>query len=257
MGHTAMKLSPIGFGAFKIGRNRGIKYPRSYDLPDEALVDRLLNGVLDLGIRYIDTAPAYGVSEERIGRAIGHRRDEFVLSTKVGETFGDDGSQFDFSERGVRTSVERSLRRLRTEVLDFVFVHANRDDVSVLKNTDVVETLHSLRESGVVRWIGFSGYTERGFEASLFWADAIMATYHPEDPSLESVIAAAAGRGVTVVVKKPLASGHLDAAEAIRFVLSNRSVTSAVVGGLNLDHMRENHRIACDVRGGDVGSRYD
>ena len=53
-------MSPIGFGAFKIGRNEGIKYPQGYDLPDDARVERLLNEVLDLGINYVDTAPAYG-----------------------------------------------------------------------------------------------------------------------------------------------------------------------------------------------------
>jgi aryl-alcohol dehydrogenase-like predicted oxidoreductase len=113
-------VTPLGFGAFKIGRNQGIKYPSAYDLPDEASVTRLLNEVLDLGINYIDTAPAYGLSEERIGRAIGRRRSKFVLSTKVGETFADGQSTFDFTERGIRESVERSLHRLKTNVIDIV-----------------------------------------------------------------------------------------------------------------------------------------
>src|SRR5262245_28620985 len=108
LGRSGVRISPLGFGAFKIGRNQGIKYPSGYDLPDESTVSRLLNEVLDLGITYIDTAPAYGLSEERIGRAIGHRRSEFVLSTKVGETFSDGKSTFDFSANGVRDSVTRS-----------------------------------------------------------------------------------------------------------------------------------------------------
>ncbi|HID23991.1 MAG TPA: aldo/keto reductase, partial [Planctomycetaceae bacterium] len=53
LGRTGLQLSVIGFGAFKIGRNQGIKYPRSYPLPDEPAVERLLNAVLDAGITYI------------------------------------------------------------------------------------------------------------------------------------------------------------------------------------------------------------
>lgn len=249
MGQCDLNITPIGFGAFKIGRNQGIKYPDAYDLPDERAVATLLNGVLDLGINYIDTAPAYGLSEERIGRAIGHRRDEFVISTKVGETFADGRSSYDFSSRGVRESVQKSLRRLRRDALDIVFVHANRDDLGVVTSADLVSTLESLRDRGWVKRIGFSGHTTEAFDVALSWADVLMVTYNKADPSLESVIAKAAERGVAVVVKKALASGHLDAEEAIRFALANPHVTSAVIGGLNLEHLRENIRVAERVRG--------
>src|SRR5690554_164313 len=124
LGTTGMMVSPIGFGAFKIGRNQGIKYAQSYELPDDREVEQLLNGVLDLGINYIDTAPAYGISEQRIGQAIGHRRTEYVLSTKVGETFTNGQSTFDYSSDAVRASIERSCKRLRTDVLDIVFIHS-------------------------------------------------------------------------------------------------------------------------------------
>ena len=247
LGESGLKVSPIGFGAFKIGRNRGIKYARDYDLPDQRAVDRLLNAIVDLGINYIDTSPAYGLSEERIGQAIAHRRREFVISTKVGETFEDDQSTYDFSERAVRQSVHRSLRRLRTDVLDLVFIHASRDDRDVVQQTDVVPTLHALRDEGLIQSIGMSGYTADGFEAALPWADAVMVEYHLENRSLEPVMAAAAEQGVAVMVKKGLASGRLDPPEAIKFVLSNVNVTSLVVGGLNLDHLRDNIRVAMSV----------
>ncbi|TXT24440.1 MAG: aldo/keto reductase, partial [Planctomycetota bacterium] len=87
LGKTELLVSPLGFGAFKIGRNEKVKYPQPYDLPDDTAVERLLNGVLDAGINLIDTAPAYGISEERIGKFLSQRRGEFVLSTKVGERF--------------------------------------------------------------------------------------------------------------------------------------------------------------------------
>jgi len=245
-----LSVSPIGFGAFKIGRNEGTKYTERYDLPDKHAVDVLLNDILECGITYIDTAPAYGLSEERIGCAIGHRRDEFVLSTKVGERFVDGKSIYDFSESGVRRSVHRSLERLRTDVLDLVFVHSTHDEKTVLDATDVVATLHALRDEGLVRRIGFSGYTAEGIESALPWCDAIMVDYNLGCRSLESIIAAAAARGLLVVVKKGLASGRLEADDAIRFVLSNANVTSLLIGGLNCNHIRDNIRSAVAVRGG-------
>ena len=242
-------LSPIGFGAFKIGRNQATRYDQPYDLPDEKAVAFLLNGILDLGINYIDTAPAYGCSEERIGRTISHRRDEFILSTKVGEMFSDGKSSHDFSDRGVRQSVEQSLRRLKTDVLDIVFIHAGRDDSRIVQETDAAATLMSLRDAGLIRAIGLSGYTVDGFRAAMPWADALMLEFHGRDSSLAPVITDAAARGLTVIVKKGLSSGKLQSSDAIQFVLENRDVKSLVVGSLNLHHMRENLSIALEVRG--------
>lgn len=250
MAHLTLPLPPLGYGAFKIGRNVEIKYIHAYDLPDQETVEKLLNGVLDLGIHYIDTAPAYGSSEERIGQAISHRRREFVLSTKVGEFFEGGISRYDFSADAVRNSVEKSLRRLRTNVLDLVFIHSNRDDVRVVEQTDVVPTLVSLRDAGLIRGIGLSGYTVAGFRAALSWTDAIMVEYHPDNDSLAPVIDEAYKQGITVIVKKGLASGRLPAAQALSFVLGNPAVTSVVVGSLSLDHLRENLRIARKVRRG-------
>ncbi len=244
LGRTGFHVSVVGFGAFKIGRNQGIKYPHGYQLPDEQQVARLLNAVLDAGINFIDTAPAYGVSEERIGRSLRHRRDEFVLSTKVGETFVDGRSHYDFSAESVRASVHRSLKRLQTDVLDVLFIHSDGRDLHILTETDVVATLLELRDKGDVRAVGLSGKTVEGARAALEWADVLMVQYHLQDRSHEPVIAAAAERGVGVVVKKGLASGHLTPEEAIPFVLANPGVSSLVIGGLNLEHIRQNLRTA-------------
>ena len=248
MAPLARELSPIGLGTFKIGRNYGTKYPSAYDLPDMREVDNLLNGILDMGINYIDTAPAYGLSEERIGLSIAHRRREYLISTKVGETFQGGSSTYDFSDDAVRMSVQRSLRRLRTDVLDWVFIHSNGDDLAILEQTDVVETLLALRDQGCIREIGLSGYTDAGFRAALDICGPSMVAYNQEDRSLEPILAEAAERGVPVVVKKGLASGKLKPDEAIRFILSNPAVTSLLIGTLDLNHMRENYRIAQSLR---------
>lgn len=243
-----LRLSPIGYGAFKIGRNVGTKYDRAYELPDDTTVAHLLNGILDLGITYIDTAPAYGASEEHIGRAISRRRGEFTLSTKVGEFFENGVVRYDFSSAAVRQSVEASLRRLRTDVLDIVFIHSTHDDLRIVEQTDVVATLLSLRDAGLIRGIGLSGYTTEACRAAMAWADALMVEYHPGEESLAPVIAEAHAAGVAVIVKKALASGRLSATTALSFVLSNPAVTCVAVGSLNLDNLRENVRIALGAR---------
>src|SRR5205814_2753133 len=107
---------------FKIGRNEKIKYAQNYPLPTDVETAKLLNGVLDLGINLIDTAPAYGLSEERIGKHLAKRRPEFILSTKAGESFENGNSTYDFSPPGIAKSVERSLKRLKTDHVDFLFL---------------------------------------------------------------------------------------------------------------------------------------
>jgi len=237
-------VTRLGFGSFKIGRNEGIKYPSTYPLPTEAEVATLLNGILDLGCNLIDTAPAYGLSEERIGRAISHRRNDFLLSTKVGETFEAGTSTYDYSSSSVKASIERSLRRLKTDHLDIVFIHSNGDDHRILKETDVVPALQDLRSQGLIRAIGMSGKTVEGAQLSMEWADALMVEYNLGDQSHQDVIAQAAARGIAVFVKKGLGSGNFPAAESIRFVLNHPGVSSLIVGGLNLSHFQDNWRIA-------------
>lgn len=244
LGRTGLMVPPLGFGAFKIGRNQGIKYPQPYDLPDDAAVARLLNGVLDLGCTLIDTAPAYGLSEERIGRAIGSRRKEYVLSTKVGETFADGQSTFDFSRAGLETSLQRSLQRLQTDVLDIVFIHSNGDDERILTGTDTVAVLQEWKARGAIRAIGLSGKTVAGAQQALAWADVLMVEYHLDDVSHATVMDVAAKQNVGVFVKKGMASGRLPPADAIRFVLSHHAVSSLILGGLNLAHFQANWRTA-------------
>jgi len=244
LGNTGFELSPIGYGAFKIGRNENIKYPTGYELPTEGEACRILNGVLDLGVNYIDTAPAYGLSEVRIARCIAARKDEFVLSTKVGETFENGESTYDFSGEGVLRSIRRSQERLGIEVLDIVFVHSDGNDRAILNETEIVPTLRQLKDNGVIKAIGFSGKTIEGARQSLSWADVLMVEYHLEDTSHDQVMHEAMGRGVGVIVKKGLASGRLDPTEAVQFVLSHPAVTSMVIGSLNIDHLRANLDVA-------------
>jgi aryl-alcohol dehydrogenase-like predicted oxidoreductase len=242
LGNTGLEVSPIGFGAFKIGRNEKIKYAQNYPLPSDEESGRLLNQVLDLGINLIDTAPAYGLSEERIGRHLSPRRKSFILSTKVGETFDAGHSAYDFSPRGVVTSVERSLKRLKTDAVDLLFLHSDGRDLEIQKQA--TDSLRQLKEQGKARFIGLSGKTVEGAQAALSWADALMIEYHPEDRAHEAVIEEAGRKGIAILIKKPLASGRLPPQEAIPFILQRPEVGSLIIGGLNLEHIRENLKIA-------------
>jgi aryl-alcohol dehydrogenase-like predicted oxidoreductase len=163
-----------------------------------------------------------------------------VLSTKVGELFENGASTYDFSAAAVRASVERSLRRLQTDAVDLLFIHSDGADMKILDETDCVLTLQKLKAEGLVKAIGLSGKTVAGARRALDWADVLMVELHLDDRTHEPVIAEAAQRGIGVIVKKGLASGRLSARDAIGFVLGHRAVGSMVIGGLNVEHFREN-----------------
>src|SRR5258708_20026544 len=78
LGRTGLSVTALGFGAMDLGGP-----PAANEISDDE-AGRVLNAVLDSGINFIDTAVCYGTSEARIGRAISHRRGEFILATKCG-----------------------------------------------------------------------------------------------------------------------------------------------------------------------------
>ena len=251
LGRTELMVSPISFGAFKIGRNEGIKYAENYALPSEDESTALLHDVLRMGINLIDTAPAYGLSEERIGRALSDRRDAFVLSSKVGERFKAGRSNYDFSPEAVIRSVAQSLKRLQVDCLDILLVHADRHDVTRAEDQDLVLALEHIRNEGMADWIGFSGKSPESTRVALEWADVVMVEYHAEDDGHHAVIEEARARDIGVLVKKGLASGAIPPKQAISHVLKHPGVCSMVVGSLNQDHLQDNVHIAEEVlRGG-------
>ncbi|MBM4076172.1 MAG: aldo/keto reductase [Planctomycetes bacterium] len=244
LGQTGIDVSVLGFGAFKIGRSIGSKYPIPFEIPTEDESIRIVNEAIDLGYTLIDTAPAYGFSEERIGRAITRRRTQVVLSTKVGECFDNGDSTFDFTEAGVRQSLERSFNRLRTDVIDIVLIHSHGDDLRILERTDVVAVLSEYKHLNRVKAIGLSGKSIEGAINAMRWADVLMVEYHLNNRSHQSILEEAGRRNVGVLVKKGLDSGRLSAATAVPFVLSNPNISSLLVGVLNIDHLRQNLEIA-------------
>ena len=118
----------------------------------EAEAGRLLNAVLDLGVNLIDTARSYGLSEERIGRHLAHRRQHFLLSTKVG--YGVDGVP-DWTYDCIVLGVERALRLMHTDVIDIVHLHSC--PLIVLQQGEVTRALLDCQRAGKLRVAAYSG----------------------------------------------------------------------------------------------------
>ncbi|OGT19798.1 MAG: aldo/keto reductase [Gammaproteobacteria bacterium RBG_16_57_12] len=250
LGRTGILVSVLGLGTVKIGRNQQVKYPDGFELPDDAAVRNLLALARELGINLIDTAPAYGSSEERLGRLLPDRQD-WVIVTKVGESFEHGQSSFDFSARATRASVERSLRRLGREMLDVVLVHSDGNDMHIIEHEGVLGELARLKQEGLIKAYGLSGKTCAGGLWSVEHCDVVMATCNRQDTHDLPVIAAAHRARKGVLIKKGLQSGHAghqagaDGVEdAIRYVLSQAGVSSIIVGTINPGHLRDNAAIA-------------
>lgn len=241
-------VGKLGLGTVKFGRNAGVKYPGGdgFALPTDAQVEELLDIALGCGINLLDTAPAYGASEERLGKLMGARREKFFLVTKTGEEFDGKKSEYIFTAEHTRMSVERSLSRLKTDYLDGVLVHSNRDDVKVITQTPVLETLSRLRDEGKIGAIGVSTYTVEGGMKAVDLCDCVMVAYNKSYPDELPVIAYAREKGKAVLVKKGLASGHVDTlggvAENIRFVTGTPGVTALVFGSLTPANILGNAR---------------
>lgn len=277
LGRTGLEVTELAYGAMEL---RGA--PKGRDLVDED-VGRLLNTVLDSGITLIDTSIDYGLSEELIGRHVGHRRDEFVLASKCGCPLVEDPDlptrmgPHDYSRDNIVAGVEQSLRRLRTDRLDVLQVHLTPSR-ETLEADDVVATLHDLQASGKVRFIGMSGilpHLDDHIAMGVF--DVFQIPYSVVQPQHGAAIDAAAASGAGVIVRGGAARGVpsggeraternpeltdvwgraglqelLDGMSAMEFTLratlSHRGMTTNIVGTLNPDHMAEN--IAATGRG--------
>lgn len=259
-GDTGITVSVIGLGTVKLGRNQGVKYPQAFAIPDDAAAANLIAQARDLGINLIDTAPAYGNSEERLGHLLQGQRSDWIICTKVGEEFDNGESRFDFSAQHTRFSIERSLRRLRTDVLDIVLVHSDGNDLDVIHRSDALATLARCKQEGLIRAFGVSTKTVEGGIAAAQLSDGVMATYNALYTAELPVLDYCGAHHKGVLIKKALASGHIGtrggpinlgtnitAEESLRTVLRHPAVSSAIVGTINLQHLRDNISTAAEL----------
>ncbi|MEJ6679823.1 MAG: aldo/keto reductase, partial [OM182 bacterium] len=206
LGSTGIEVSSLGLGTVKFGRNQEVKYPTGFSLPVDRAIESLLDVARETGINLLDTAPAYGSSEQRIGRLL-RDRDQWAICTKVGEEFTTGKSFFDFGAEHTRRSVERSLRDMKTDYLDIVLIHSDGDDIKILEQTDCLVTLLKMQEKGQIRAIGMSTKTLEGGLRAVETLDLVMATYNPSYTNDAPVIAAAHAANKGVLIKKALNSG--------------------------------------------------
>lgn len=245
LGQTGLNVSAIGLGTVKLGRDQGVKYPHAFTIPDDSATRNLFALAKELGINLIDTAPAYGNSEERLGKLLPQRSD-WVIVSKVGEEFNDGESLFDFSAHHTRRSVERSLRRLNTDYLDVVLVHSDGNDMNIVTQHDALSTLADLKKEGLIRAFGLSGKTVEGGIAALAESDVAMVTENLSYQQERPVIAYAHQQQKGVLIKKAFASGHAcnsgeDAVEkTLHSIFSLEGVSGIIAGTINPKHLQEN-----------------
>ena len=244
LGKTGIDISPVTLGTVKWGRNQGLKFA-DFELPDDATLHALLDIAAGAGVNHLDTAPAYGISEERVGKLLAERSDggDFLITTKAGENFADGESTYDFSAKGLRESVERSLKRLRREALDIVMVHSFQDDLHVIEKTPALETFALLKEEGKVRATGFSTMTIEGGMLAVERCDVLMVPYNLSYQLHRPVIDRAAELGKGVIIKRGLFSGGSfgagDLEKLVQAVFEVPGATSLAVGTISPAHLRD------------------
>ena len=157
-GQTGLRVSAVGFGCWEIGG--------TYGAVDRTEFDRAVHEAIDSGINCFDTAEAYGmgVSEQALGAALGNRRKDICLVTKVGVGYPEAPNRRDSTRGRLMTSIETSLRNLRTDYVDVYLLHWPD------RNTPWEEPLRALEDivrQGKARFIGLSNFRLAEIEACM------------------------------------------------------------------------------------------
>lgn len=254
-GKTGLKVTALGYGAGQIGAEH----------ISEKQAKTILNTVLDSGINLIDTARGYGASEERIGKALSKRRQEFILSTKVG--YGVDGVP-DWSYDAVKRGVDEAISKMKCEWIDIVHLHSCPKET--LQHGEVIRALDDAQNEGKVGVVAYSGENhdlEYAVLSERF--GAIMASINVFDQKIiDWQLPRAKNRSMGVIAKRPLGNApwrfndfpegdycaeywrrmkemQLDFGPdwddiALRFCAFTYGVDSCIVGTTNLKNLKKN-----------------
>ncbi|MBN1246325.1 MAG: aldo/keto reductase [Anaerolineae bacterium] len=262
LGRTGLTVSRLGVGLAEIG---------GLDLAEAKQAGEVLNLALDNGITFFDTAACYSNSEALIGQTIAHRRDEFILATKAGHVAGGYEGE-SWTAQTIRDSIDRSLKRMRTDHLDIVQLHTC--SVDVLERGEVIEALQAAQGAGKTRFIGYSGDNDGALwavESGLF--DTLQTSFNLVDQNARlHLFGPAQEQEMGIIVKRPIANGAWGATAApssyaaqyfqraqemaalgplpkapdhrillaLGFVFAHDPVDTFIVGTRNPDHMRAN-----------------
>ncbi|KAL6347609.1 hypothetical protein AAG906_026137 [Vitis piasezkii] len=279
LGTTGLKLSCVGFGASPLGNVFGLVSE------DDAIAS--VREAFRLGINFFDTSPYYGgtLSEKVLGKclkAVGMPRNEYIVSTKCGRY----AEGFDFSAERVTRSIDESLARLQLDYVDIVQCHdiefGSLDQVV----NETIPALQKLKEAGKIRFIGITGLPMEIFTYVLDRVppgsvDVILSYCHYSinDTTLEDLLPYLKSKGVGVISASPLAMGLLtergppewhpaspelksacQAAAAhckekgknisklaMQFSLSNKDISSVLVGMNSIKQVEENVAAATEL----------
>jgi len=269
LGRTGFEVSALGFGGGPVG----------FLGTEQDKVTTIVNYLLDNGVNFIDTAAGYPGSEEALGKAVSHRRDEYVLVSKCGQAF-DDLEGDAWSAQVIEQTVDRALRRLKTDHLDVMLLHSCEQEV--LEKGEAVEALVRARDAGKIRHAGYSGDNDAVlYAAGLDAIDVVETSVNICDQAnIDSLLPEAKRCDIGVIVKRPVANaawlgvgqqpgfyanyttsyserfeamgldladlgGDGDWAEvALRFTLAQDGVTSAIVGTTNPENAKRNIEVA-------------
>ncbi|MEQ1888921.1 MAG: aldo/keto reductase [Alphaproteobacteria bacterium] len=267
LGRTGLSVTVLGFGAMDLGGP-----PAAGEITDDE-AGRVLNAVLDSGVNFIDTAVCYGTSEARIGKAISHRRSEFILATKCGCVPGKGmGGAHIHTAANIRAGVEHSLRAMRTDYIDIVQIHRSLTRAE-WEAEGAMDELLKLKQEGKLRFIGESGILPHLTEqvaSGLF--DVFQIPYSALQREHEDIIAAASAAGAGIIIRGAVArgaptdwnksyymlsrdemsgrweTGRLDELLngmsrmefMVRFAIADPSLDTTIIGTKNPDHLKDN-----------------
>ncbi len=257
-GSTGIRVPLLGFGGGQIG--------------DLAFSDKdteiLLNTAVDLGINLIDTARGYYASEDRIGRFLSHRRNEIVLSTKVG--YGIEGYQ-DWTYDCIIAGVNEALKILRTDHIDIVHLHSC--PIETLMQGDVINALDKAQSEGKIISSAYSGENEAlAFAVNSGRFQSIMTSVNVSDQqAIDTSVARAKRTGMGVIGKRPVANAfwkfqsqpYGDYSEQywlrwnkmnlkfdtepeelfLRFTAFTPGIDSCIIGTKDINHLKRNNDI--------------
>jgi aryl-alcohol dehydrogenase-like predicted oxidoreductase len=238
------EMIELGLGLLSIGRPWGVRQAAP---PSEAGALALLEAAASLGIRFFDTAPAYGASEAILGRFLRTRRDAFV-TTKMGEWWdpASGASMVDHRLDSLKRSIDRSLALLGS--IDLLQVHkASADN---LLSEDVARAIEYARGCGI-RSFGASvpDLAAAAVACESSWCTWLQFPYNSANTALAGIFPLARAKGMRVIVNRPFAMGALAAgAEAFAFVRRQDFDGVVLTGTGSVAHLRENHAAFSSLR---------
>lgn len=272
IGSTGIEVSEISFGCVEIGMPYGIGAGSLQQMPGEDEALELLRTAFDNGINFFDTARAYGRSESRLGKALGHNRNEVVICTKC-TALRDKQGELPAPDRivdAINDSLSQSLSELRTDYIDIYMCH--NADLEMLNHPEIVEAFVRCKEKGLARAIGVSTYStaesRKAIESGIW--DVVQLPFNLMDQRQGVLFPLASQRRVGIVVRSVLLMGiltekgrhlhpklsaveqhrsmYLDllpahipslSALATAFVLNHQEISSAVVGFDRQEHLED------------------